>query len=278
MDPERKQWLQQALEGMTVDFIEQLANGIKILTSSTTDLELKEDTLDRLEDWLGNIDTANNFHKIGGFKALLHCLQSNHPSLRTGAAHLIAEICQNNEYCQQHLVKDGFLEVLSQQLDRDEDTACRVKALYAISCIVRDFKPGMAAFAALEGWSTVLRAIQSDSPKLRTKGCFFLASVASIDPSLVEELSGMGLVLQLGAILQGEDVELTHEHVLHALLTLVKQSEIARRDAASPHLNLEQILRSRREEWAGRGEYQESLDHCTNLLNICFNHEENLER
>ena len=30
---------------------------------------------------------------------------------RTGAAHLIAEICQNNEYCQQHLVKVHLLFV-----------------------------------------------------------------------------------------------------------------------------------------------------------------------
>ena len=56
MDPERKKWLEEALTSMTVDFIEQLANGIKILNSNTADLEEKEEVLDSLEDWLGNID------------------------------------------------------------------------------------------------------------------------------------------------------------------------------------------------------------------------------
>jgi hypothetical protein len=45
-------------------------------------VEEKEEALDRLEDWLGNIDMAVNFHKIGGFPALKQCLASEHATLR----------------------------------------------------------------------------------------------------------------------------------------------------------------------------------------------------
>ncbi len=48
----------------------------------TPHLSPQEETLDRLEDWLGNIDMAINFHKIGGYPALKHCLTSEHPTLR----------------------------------------------------------------------------------------------------------------------------------------------------------------------------------------------------
>ena len=56
MDPEKKKWLEEALSSMAVDFVEQLANGIKILNSDTADLEDKEDVLDKLEDcWVTSI-------------------------------------------------------------------------------------------------------------------------------------------------------------------------------------------------------------------------------
>jgi hsp70-interacting protein len=53
-----------------------------------------------------------------------------------------------------------FVDLLTSQLDSDSDETCRVKALYAISCISRDSAPALAAFAALDGWSVLLRAIQ----------------------------------------------------------------------------------------------------------------------
>ena len=55
---------------MSVDVVEQLANGIKILNGSTEDLDNKEIALDCLEDWVGQINMASNFHKIGGVTAL----------------------------------------------------------------------------------------------------------------------------------------------------------------------------------------------------------------
>jgi len=276
MDPERKQWLEEALAGMSVDVIQQLINGIKILNSTTIDLEDKEETLDRLEDWLGNLDMANNFHKIGGFEALKTCLLSQHPSLRTGAAHLLAEVVQNNEYCQEKVVEEGLLDTLTQQLDEDSDEACRVKALYAISCICRENKNGLDAFSKKDGWSIVLRAIQSDIPKLRTKGCFLLAAVSAVDARVVEELAEMGLVHQLAAILE-EPLVVTHEHLLHALLTLVKRSEKARTDAQQT-AGLETSLTRQLEEARDKEEYRESVDHISGIMALCFNHTEHVDR
>ena len=187
---------------------------------------------------------------------------------------MIAEICQNNPYCQDHFVKDNFLALLCRQLDTDEDPSCRVKAIYAISCLCRDYQPGLDAFAALDGWSIVVRAIQSNVAKLRTKACFFLAAVAALDARLVEELVRMGLMLQLGSILQESDADATHEHVLNALLALVNRSEKARADACTPGLELGPLLRGRVKEWSGREEYEESVEHCQRLISLCFKDDE----
>jgi hsp70-interacting protein len=273
MDDERKKWLEEALSGMSVDVIEQLTNGMKMLLSDTADLEQKEETLDCLEDWLGNIDNANNFHKIGGFSSLRHCLNSNHPSLRTGAAHLVAELSQNNDYCQSKFTEDGFVSLLLEQLDQDVDEVCRVKAMYAISCICREYAPGLTAFCNLDGWSVVLRAIQSNLPKLRTKACFFLAAIAKVNDTIVEDLSAMGLVQQLCSVLN-EPVDLTHEQVLHAILTLVLKSGTAREDASGRELGLDRILKEKMTEMSGLEEYQESVEYCRQLLELCCTREE----
>jgi hypothetical protein len=73
-----------------------------------------------------------------------------------------------------------------------------VKALYAISCICRDHPAAVAAFAALDGWSVLLRAIQTtDVPRLRTKACFFLSNVAVTDPSIGSVPTLQGVILSL---------------------------------------------------------------------------------
>jgi len=277
MDQQRRQWLEDALKGMSVDVVEQLGNGIKNLMSDSADLDTKEETLDCLEDWLGNIDMAMNFHKIGGFAALRKCLLSQHPSLRTGAAHLIAEVGQNNEYCQEKFIQEGFLQLLVDQLDGDQDEACRIKALYSISCLCRDYKPGRDAFNKMDGWSVVVRAILSDIPKLRTKGCYFLGVACTENNDTITDLSKMGLVQQLVSILQ-EPLELSHEHVLSLLITLIQFSDSSRTEAMEPALGLEGVLKNRMAEGRGKEEYMESVIHMTNILKLCSKEEEQADR
>lgn len=264
MGPERRAWLEEAIQNMSVDVVEQLGNGIKVLLDPSVDLDTKEEVLDCLEDWLGTIDMACNFHKIGGFAALRQCLASPHASLRSGAAHLVGEVGQNNTYCQERFLEEGFLEVLLHQLDLDEDSHCQVKALYGLSCLVRESREGLGRVAALGGWGVLVRAVQREEPRLRTKGCFLIASAAAVDPAVVEEMVSMGLVLHLAAILEAPH-QLTHEHVLCALLTLVRGS-LAGRAEARGVAGLVARLEARVGELVGREEGEEAVEHCLNLV------------
>ena len=149
--------------------------------------------------------------------------------------------------------------------------------MYALSCICREYQPGLDEFCSQDGWSTVLRAIQSNEPKLRTKACFFLAAIATINSKIVEDLSKMGLVQQLSHVLH-EPSDLTHEQVLHSILILVKQSEIARQDALLGELGLENILKEKIVDMSGKEEYNESVEYCRQLLTLCFKEEESADR
>jgi hypothetical protein len=112
MDPERRVWLQQALASMSVDVIKELAEAIKILETETVqDPNATEDQVSEVEyafecigDWIGQLDMAMNFHQIGGFHSLNGCLESPHDTLRSGAANAIAELSQNNPYCQVNIM------------------------------------------------------------------------------------------------------------------------------------------------------------------------------
>ena len=113
MDPERRRWLEEAIAGMTVDVVKQLAEAIKILggpaafdaDASDDDLEEIEMAFEAVDDWCGNLDMANNFHKIDGFHVLRKVLvESPHPMARANAANAVAEMAQNNPYCQQNFL------------------------------------------------------------------------------------------------------------------------------------------------------------------------------
>ena len=229
--------------------------------------------LDCLEDWLGNIDMSCNFHKIGGLPALEKCLASEEPSLRSGAAHLLGELAQNNPYCQDRLLEEGFLQLLLSQLDDDSSPLAQVKALYALSCLCRDNLAGLSKLGALGGWQVLVRALQREEPRLTTKGCFLLASAAEVDPSVLEEMVSMGVVLQLAAILEGED-RLEHEHVVRALVVVVAGSRRGREEArgvAGLVASLEARLGGREEEG------EESREHCRKVLEL-LGQEEGVDR
>ena len=266
MDPEHRRWLEEALSSMSVDIVQQLTNGIKILNSDAEDEE-KEEVLDLLEDWLGNIDMAVNFHKIGGFSCLRKCLQSSSPGVRAGACHLMAEISQNNAYCQEKFVAEGFIQLLLQQLDSDSDDQCQVKALYAISCIARESPETLTKFGDSDGWSVVLRAVQRDSVKLVTKGCYFISASAGSSSSAARQMLDMGMVTQLAGLL-AQEFRPHHEQVLAALRALMNSSQEAKEQAKEAGLELERLLLQRREELRGQEEFEECVEHCEKMLQL----------
>lgn len=136
---QKKTFLNEALSSLTVNVIEELQKAVKVL-SDVVNLRVDDDsseyenTLERMADFVDNIDIANDFYKIGGFSIFQPCLNSSHSNIRWRIADIIAELAQNNPFCQDKLLEAGVFPVLLSMIDTDPSEQARIKALYAVSC------------------------------------------------------------------------------------------------------------------------------------------------
>lgn len=75
-----------------------------------------------------------DFQKLGGIEVLWKCLCSENVEIRSGACDIVAELCQNNPYCQRFLTENRVLKCLVEIIDNDTTNKTLVtKALHAIS-------------------------------------------------------------------------------------------------------------------------------------------------
>ncbi|XP_046383047.1 hsp70-binding protein 1-like [Ischnura elegans] len=285
MDEERKKWLDNALKYMTTDVIQILLQAIDLLKNAGSlsvndDPKEYEEALETVSGCVENLDVANDFHKIGGFTVFEPCLHSCHPSLQWKAANVIAELTQNNPYCQERAIEMDFLPMLLKLLDQSHNELTRVKSLYAISCILRDNPKALHTFAQHDGFSVLLRSMQSRVEKLKTKSSFLLTSLCSQTPEIIDSLCSMGFVEQLAALVVQQQQPgfspdsssggRSLEHLLSALLTLIRDHERAQSACRRPELGLRRSLEYHLQSISGKDEFREEGDYCHELLKVVF--------
>ncbi|KAK9745151.1 hypothetical protein QE152_g7204 [Popillia japonica] len=166
LDEERRKFLEDALKSMTIDVIEVLVKQIKVFDDVVNQYT---EAFYTIMEYVDNIDVANDFYEIGGFTIIDPCLKSLHPKIKAGACELLAELCQNNPFCQMIVLDNDFLRIIVDILDKDEDDDVCVKALYAISCIVRENMDGCQKFLDLEGLEIMLRRAGNYAKNDQTK-------------------------------------------------------------------------------------------------------------
>lgn len=191
------------------------------------------------------VDVANDFLKIGGLQACKPCLQSSHSGIRWRAAQLIAECAQNNPSCQDNAVQQFFLDELIKLVDCDTDEQVKIKALYAISTILRGNEKSVIFFHDIDACHTLMRALQSDSERLKIKVAFLLSTAFASDNFLKLQLQKMGfvtLIIQLLIEALQEKKFTSLEHYLGALVTLTKDQPDAQEDCRQPNLNFSNVL------------------------------------
>ncbi|KZC08673.1 PREDICTED: hsp70-binding protein 1 [Dufourea novaeangliae] len=208
IDEERQRFLKEALSSLSCNIIEELQKSIKILSNVVNlcpddDTSQQEAALEKIADYVDNIDIANDFYKIGGFSIFGPCLNSLHSSIRWRAAEVIAELAQNNPFCQEKFLETGLFPILLNIVDTDPSENARVKALYAVSCIVREYPVSLKYMDINDGYSVLLRAMQSSVKKLQIKSAFLLCSLCSQENmnNLKLMLVNMGVVEQAAGLL-----------------------------------------------------------------------------
>ncbi|XP_042203248.1 hsp70-binding protein 1-like isoform X2 [Homarus americanus] len=272
MDPERRAFLEEALTSMAVDGVKEMAKAVKSLYSESItmpgeDISKQKEAMAILEEYVDDLNYAMDLHKMGGYPILVQCLNSPHTSLRIGAATLIGDICQNYLYCQENMLALDIMPVLLLMLDTDEDTQARVKALYAISCVVRDCPKGEAEFLDADGLSYLMRAMQSGVEKLVIKSAFLLTKLVKKKDS--NRAVSMGFVEQLLTVLGSEKTDnISREHCTDALRTLALTYPPALAECLRPELNVSQILTSRLDDIKEKEETQEEECYIKEILEL----------
>ncbi|KAM3822502.1 hsp70-binding protein 1 isoform 3-T3 [Vipera latastei] len=221
-----------------------------------SDLERRESALDVLAELCENLDNAADFCKLEGMRLLAHrYLEHEEQELRWRAAHLVGTCAQNVPKVQEQALALGCMRKLLRLLDHDPSEAVRIKALFAISCLVRAQEAGLQQFLRLDGFSVLMRAMQSNVQKLKVKSAFLLQNLLINHPEQKETLCSMGMVQQLVALVRSEHSTF-HEHVLGALCSLVTDFPQGVRECQEPELALEELLRERCQLLKNQEEFQ----------------------
>lgn len=151
--------------------------------------------------------------KLGGLEVCVsRCVCHTEAGVRWRAAELLACCAQNMPEVQLYLLQQGALHTLLHLTDHDTHPTVRVKALYAVSCeslththtyrhcmrfsyldkiltlhllttgLVREQEVGLRDFLSHDGFSVLMRGMQSDCEKLRTKSAFLLLNLLTSHP------------------------------------------------------------------------------------------------
>lgn len=274
MDEERKKFLEEALKAMTIDVVEVLQEQIKKLQDVST-LKADDDpsdflnALDTILDHVDNIDIANDFHKIGGFMILRPCLMCEHPELRAGGCNLLAELCQNNPYCQNIVLENEFMPVLLEILDKESDQRVIVKDLYALSALIRDSASGFSQLIHYRGLDAFKRILEKGDDRCVVKITFLLAALCRQQADLKSRLIFMEYLPILISLIS-KDRQPGHEHVLSLLVSLIEDSTAAVSECRNPKYNLKTVLQNYIAQIKNKEECLEEEQYCKRLLFLLF--------
>ena len=138
---------------------------------------------------------------MDGFVVLQICLQCPHSSLRSASASLLGEVCQNFEFAQNYVLENKLMNTLLDMIENDSNEEVQIKALYAVSCIVRNSPLAEKEFLKNDGLSYIMKAIISEKEKLVTKSCFLLSNIIASNDDSLETIFSMGYVEQIATVL-----------------------------------------------------------------------------
>lgn len=282
MSEERKTWLREALSEVCkgqMDEVEHMKRCLDVLRKDeVTDQETEDDdeederesAMETLSELCANLDNARDLMILGGLELCVsRYLSHDQSGLRWRAAELIASCAQNMPQVQIYLLDIGTLPKLLQMTDLDPHPTVRVKTLYAVSCLVREQDVGLQAFLSQDGFSVLMRGMQSENEKLRIKSAFLLLNLLTSHPEQRETVVSMGMVQQLVSVLRMPHSPF-HEHVLGALCCLVEECPHGLKDCRDPALGLDELLKQKSKKLQGKEESQEELDFCERLRAMCF--------
>ncbi|EDV41144.1 uncharacterized protein Dana_GF10869 [Drosophila ananassae] len=244
-DVEKSKFLEEALTAMTTDASKELKAALIVLEDGESSLDEKKDSFEVIRSHIDDLDNANSLVKLGGNKAVLRCIKDEADSeLRISAIETVAEMAQNNIFCQNALINDKFLPELVKNLSNNNENIVR-SSIYAISSLIRNFEPGYKEFKRVKGIKALVPCLKSSNTNLYIKAAFLIASLTSKDKSVREDfVKAEVFPVLLDNLKPVKEFDVKQETTLFALSSLsletdLKLSTEKRKEALA---TLEQII------------------------------------
>lgn len=149
------------------------------LKNSSLPSEDRLRALEELSILVEPIDNANELHKLGGLIIVIKQLNHPEPEVRTTSALILGKACQNNPVVQKQVLELGALVKLI-KMARSEFVEEAIKALFAISALIRNNLVGQELFYAETG-ELMIQDILSNSSidiRIQKKSVLLVADLA----------------------------------------------------------------------------------------------------
>lgn len=182
-----------------------MKQAIMVIDNEEATLENREIAFDNFEMLIENMDNANNIENIKLWQSVIDKMSAETPtSLRVYAASCAGIAVQNNPKSQEDFLKyDGLALLISICNEEDVPTELRLKALFAISSLIRNFEAGYAKFDELNGWSAV-KFNENEDHKVKLRILSLVSAILStpLDKKKEEHVHEEKLVANIITLLQ----------------------------------------------------------------------------
>ena len=229
---EDRKWL---LDAMASGFVDEIKRMKDILTCIGTGIDATHDVeeidarvtlMEELCDRVSGVDNGGDLHTLGGVEPLVRYVASSpHARLRAAAAEVLGTTVQNHPNAQEAALGCDAMGPLlrmaagegtdapptdAAESSTDDDASkektlvkARVKALFALSCLLRGCTKAQEAFQLGDGFALLKQCLRVDHNRLRTKALHLARHLATLNMKYMNACVESGYVLAAAASLAG---------------------------------------------------------------------------
>ncbi|CAN1227785.1 Hsp70 nucleotide exchange factor fes1 [Linum grandiflorum] len=156
--------LQWAIGHSDPDALKQSAQDAQRL--SAAELKKRQMEIKELLILVEPIDNANDLNKLGGLALVIRELNHPESEIRTLSAWVLGKASQNNAVVQKQVLELGALSILMKMASSNSPEEA-IKALYAVSALIRNNLAGQDLFYSKAGDKLLLDMLRNSSSDLR---------------------------------------------------------------------------------------------------------------
>lgn len=209
--------LEQLFNGGMADDPTLMQQAMQVIRAEEVDVDTKLVALDNFEMLIEKLDNANNIENMKMWDPLLATLENESSDIRTGVLSIIGTAVQNNKPSQDNFLKykNGLRKVIDLAQDKNETVDVRVKALYALSNLIRNHGEMAKEFAEHKGLDIIPEILNDDEAKSKLKMRAIAVLTAFLGTTEINDV--MILLLRKDGVIESVIDCLQHETDLNLL-------------------------------------------------------------